>query len=155
MGRALRWAIGNCARFAALWLGAATVVALVLPGEASFPWRASPHAVVTLPVGVLLVLFAAVFVAVVAFVFFTPVIALWLGVYLLILVALARLRSARLGRLAAIVCAPLLWVAFIQSGDRLVDGFSVAVALAFGLVASPWPRGDGLRDPPSPESRTA
>jgi hypothetical protein len=101
-------------------------------------------------VGVLLALFAAFVVAVVAFVFFTPVIALWLAVYLLGLVALARLRSARLGRVVAMVCAPLLWVAFIQSGDRLVDGISVTVALAFGFGASPWPRGDGLPDPPSP-----
>ena len=150
MRKASRWAIGNCARFAALWLAAATVVALVLPGEASFPWRASTHAVLALPIGALLALFVAVVVAVVAFVFFSPVIALWLAVYLLVLVALARLRFTRLGRVAAIVCAPLLWIAFIQSGDRLIDGISIAVALAFGLVARPWPRRDGLRDPPRP-----
>jgi hypothetical protein len=150
--RASGWAIGNCARFAALWLATATIVALVLPGKARFPWPTSTHAVLTLPIGVLLALFASAFVAVVAFAFFSPVIALWLAVYLLVLVALARLRSPRLRRVAAIVCASLLWATFIQSGDRFVDGISVAVALAYGFVVRPWPRDDGLPDSPRPVS---
>jgi hypothetical protein len=150
MRKASGWAIGNGARFAALWLVAATCVALVIPGEASFSWPTSALAVLTLPIGVVLALFAAAVVALVAFVFFSPVIAIWLVVYLLVLVGLAHLPSPRLRRVAAVVSAPLLWAAFIQTGDHFVDGISVAVALAFGFLARPWPRDGRLPDPPHP-----
>ena len=141
MGQGTRWIIFNVTRFAALWFAALIVGALAIPGEASrFP---APHSIVGLlsfPLALCLTVFVAAVAAFVAFVFFAPVLALWLAVYLGVIFGLARLLpSDRSARLAGVVAAPLLWAPFVHAGDRLVDDVSLAVICLYGLLAKPWP----------------
>jgi hypothetical protein len=141
MGQGTQWIISNVTRFAALWLAALTVGALAIPGEASrFSTPQSITELVSLPLALCLMLFVAAFAAFVAFVFLTPVLALWLAVYLGVTFGLARLlRSDRSTRLAGIVAAPLLWVPFVHAGDALVADVSLAVICLYGLLVKPWP----------------
>src|SRR5690348_15231870 len=94
--------------------------------------------------------------AFVAFVFFAPpVLALWLAIYLGATFGLPRLLpSDRTARLAGIVAAPLLWVPVVHSGDRLVNGVSLAVICLYGLLAKPSPT-NRSRPRQSPGATTA
>jgi len=140
MSTGSRWIISNSARFAALWLAALTIGALAIPGEDGFPAPHSIAGILTFPLALLLTLFAAAFTALVAFVFFSPVLAPWLGVYLVAIFGLAHaLPSDRSVRFAGGLAAPLLWVPLVHSGDRLVADVSLAVVCVYGLLAKPWP----------------
>lgn len=141
MGQGTQWIISNSTRFVALWLAALIVGMLAIPGEAGrFP---TPHSIIgflLFPLAICLTVLVAAFAAVVAFVFFAPVLALWLAVYLGVVFGLARvLPSDRMVRLAGFVAAPLLWAPFVHAGDRLVDAVSLAVTCLYGLLAKPWP----------------
>ena len=93
-----------------------------------------------MPLAVFVTVFLAAVAAFVAFVFLSPVLALWLVVYLVVIFGLARaLPSDRSARLAGILAAPLLWAPFVDSGDRLVNDVSLAVVCVYGLLAKPWP----------------
>jgi hypothetical protein len=109
MGKGYRWISSNAARFSALWLAALTIGALAIPGESRFP---APHSIIGIllfPLARCITVFVAAVAAFVAFVFFSPVLALWLAVYLLVIFGLARaLPSDRSARLAAIVTAGTL-----------------------------------------------
>jgi hypothetical protein len=84
--------------------------------------------------------FLAALTAFVAFVFFSPVLALWLAVYLVVIFGSAlALPSDRSARVAGILAAPALWVPLVDSGDRLVNDVSLAVICVYGLLAKPWP----------------
>lgn len=100
-------------------------------------------------------MFAAAFVAVVALVFFGPVLAIWLAVYLVVIFGVVRaLPSDRAARLACVVAAPVLWVPFIHSGDHLVDDVSLAVTCLLGFLARPWPT-NGSPSPTAKHGHTA
>ena len=140
MGQGSRWIVLNVARFSGLWLATLTVGALAIPGVSRFPVPHSIVGIVSLPLAVLVTVFLAAVAAFVAFVFFSPVLALWLVVYLVVIFGLAHaLPSDRSARLAGILAAPLLWVPFVDSGDRLVNDVSLAVVCVYGLLAKPWP----------------
>src|SRR5881394_3562679 len=138
MAQLSRWIVSNFARFSALWFAALTVGALAISG--GFP---SPHSfigILMVPFALLVTVFLAAVTALVALVFFSPVLALWLAVYLVVIFGLAlAMPSDRSARLAGIVAAPLLWIPFVRSGDRLVDDVSLAVICLYGLLATPWP----------------
>ena len=139
MGQGSRWIVSNVARFSALWLAALTVGALAIPGESRFPAPHTIAGILLFPLALFVTVFLAAVTAFVAFVFFSPVLALWLAVYLAAIFGLARaLPSDRSARLAGILAAPLLWAPFVHSGDRLVDGVSLAVVCVYGLLAKPW-----------------
>ena len=139
MGQGSRWMVLNVARFSGLWFAALTIGVLAIPGG-GFPVPHSIVGIVSLPLAVLVTVFLAAVVAFVAFVFFSPVLALWLAVYLVVIFGLARaLPSDRSARLAGILAAPLLWAPFVDSGDRLVNDVSLAVVCVYGLLAKPWP----------------
>src|SRR3954469_14416914 len=130
MGQGSRWIASNLARFSGLWLAALTIGALAIPGPSRFPVPHSIVGIVLLPLAVFVTVFLAVVAALVAFVFFSPVLALWLVVYLVVIFGLARaLPSDRSARLAGTLAAPLLWAPFVDSGERLVDDVSLAVVL--------------------------
>jgi hypothetical protein len=141
MREASRWIIGNAARFAGLWFVALTTGALiVIEVPSRFHAPRSIVGLLSLPLALCLLLFVAGFAAFVALVFFTPVLALWLALYLAVIFGLARaLPSERSIRLAAIIAAPLLWFPLVHSGDHLVDDVSLAVACLWGLLVRPWP----------------
>jgi hypothetical protein len=138
MAQRSRWILSNVARFSALWFTALTAGALAISD--GFP---APHSIIGIlmfPLALFLTVFLAAVTALVAFVFFSPVLALWLAVYLVVIVGLAlALPSDRSARLLGIVAAPLLWVPLVHSGDRLVDDVSLAVICVYGLLARPWP----------------
>lgn len=139
MGQVSRWIVLNVARFSGLWLAALTIGALAIPGG-GFPVPHSIVGIVSFPLAVVVTVFLAAVAAFVAFVFFSPVLALWLVVYLVAIFGLARaLPSDRSTRLAGILAAPLLWAPFVDSGDRLVNDVSLAVVCVYGLLAKPWP----------------
>src|SRR4051812_18554368 len=139
MGQGSRWIVLNVARFSGLWFAALTIGVLAIPGG-GFPVPHSIVGVVLFPLAVLVTVFLAAVAAFVAFVFFSPVLALWLVVYLVVIFGLARaLPSDRLARLAGILAAPLLWAPFVDSGDRLVNDVSLAVVCVYGVLAKPWP----------------
>src|SRR3954454_24939998 len=140
MRRGSRWVVLNVARFSGLWLAALTIAALAIPGLSRFPVPHSIVGVVLFPLAVVVTVFLAAVAAFVAFMFFSPVLALWLVVYLVVIFGLARaLPSDRLARLAGTLAAPLLWAPFVDSGDRLVNDVSLAVVCVYGLLAKPWP----------------
>ena len=140
MGQGSRWIVLNVARFSGLWLAALTIGALAIPGLSRFPVPHSIVGIVLLPLAVFVTVFLAAVAAFVAFVFFSPVLALWLVVYLVVIFGLARaLPSDRSARLAGILAAPLLWAPFVDSGDRLVNDVSLAVVCVYGVLAKPWP----------------
>jgi hypothetical protein len=135
------WIISNAARFSALWLAALTVGVLAVSGGSGFE---APHSIIgilMLPLAPVVTVFLSAVTAFVAFFFFTPVLAFWLALYLAVLLGLAlALPSDRSARLAGVIAAPLLWVAFVHSGDRLVDDVSLTVICLYGLLAKPWPK---------------
>ena len=140
MGQRSRWIISNVARFWALWLAALTVGALAVPGESLIPVPYSFIGIVMFPLALLLTVVLAAVTAFVALVFFSPLLALWLAIYLVVIFGLALvLPSDRSARLVGIVAAPALWIPFIHSGDRLVEYVSLAVICVYGLLARPWP----------------
>jgi hypothetical protein len=140
MRRGSRWIVLNVARFSGLWLAALTIAALAIPGLSRFPVPHSIVGIALLPLAVLVTVFLAAVAAFVAFMFFSPVLALWLVVYLVVIFGLAHaLPSDRSARLAGILAAPLLWVPFVDSGDRLVNDVSLAVVCVYGLLAKAWP----------------
>jgi hypothetical protein len=139
MGQGSRWIVLNVARFSGLWLAALTIGALAIPGG-GFPVPHSIIGIVLFPLAVFVTVFLAAVAAFVTFVFFSPVLALWLVVYLVVIFGLARaLPSDRSARLAGILAAPLLWAPFVDSSDRLVNDVSLAVVCVYGLLAKPWP----------------
>jgi hypothetical protein len=142
-----RWITGNAARFAVSWFVALTLGVLVIPGEGRLPAPDSILGIVSLPLAVCVIVISAAVVAFVGLVFFAPVLGLWFAVYLMVVFGLGRaLASDRSARLAAVVAAPLLWVPFVHSGDRLVDGLSLAVTCLYGFLVQLWP----IRRPASP-----
>src|SRR4051794_19967891 len=77
------------------------------PGPSRFPVPHSIVGIVLLPLAVFVTVFLAVVAALVAFVFFSPVLVLWLVVYLVVIFGLARaLPSDRSARLAGTLAAP-------------------------------------------------
>src|SRR3954465_5299894 len=140
MRRGSRWIVLNVARFSGLWLAALTIAALAIPGLSRFPVPHSIVGIVSLPLAVFVTVFLAAVAAFAAFMFFSPVLALWLAVYLVVIFGLARaLPSDRSARLAGILAAPLLWAPFVHSDDRLVNDVSLAVVCVYGLFAKPGP----------------
>src|SRR5436190_18320823 len=119
MRQGSRWIISNAGRFTAVWLASLTVGALAIPGETPFP---APHSVsgfLSFPLALLLTVLLAAMTACIAFVFFSPVLALWLAGYLVVIFGLGRaLPTSRSSRMAGFVAAPLLWAVFVHSGDR-------------------------------------
>ena len=145
-----RWVIENAARFAGLWFAALTLGALIIiEGPSRFAAPRPIVGLVSLPLVLCLLLFVSAVSAFVAFVFFAPVLALWLALYLAVIFGLTRaLPSERSARPAAIIAAPLLWIPFVYSGDHLVDDVSLAVACLYGLLVRPWPtRGSASQAP--------
>jgi hypothetical protein len=91
MRQGSQWIGGNAARFAALWFAALTLGALVIPGEGQ--WFPAPHSLpglLTLPFALCVMVFLAAAAAFVALVAFTPVLVLWLAVYLAVIFGLTR-----------------------------------------------------------------
>ena len=93
MGQGSRWIVLNVARLSGLWLAALTIGALAIPGLSRFPVPHSIVGIVFLPLAVFVTVFLAAVAALVAFVFFSPVLALWLVVYLVVIFGLARALS--------------------------------------------------------------
>src|SRR6266480_2535709 len=132
------WIVSNIARLSALWLAALAIGALAIPGESRLPGPHSIGGILSFPLLLVVMVFVAALTAFVAFAFFSPVLVVWLAVYLVAIFGLARaLPSTRSARLAGFLAAPLLWVPFVRSGDRLVDDVSLAVICVYGLLAKP------------------
>src|SRR3954468_6844354 len=116
MGQGSRWIVLNVARFSGLWFAALTIGVLAIPGG-GFPVPHSIVGVVLFPLAVVVTVFLAALAAFVAFVFFSPVLALWLVVYLVVIFGLARaLPSDRSARPAGTPPPPPLWGPVLYSG---------------------------------------
>ena len=153
MRQGSQWIGGNAARFAALWFAALTLGAFVVPGESR--WFPTPHSllgVLTLPLALCVMVFLAAVAAFVALLSFSPVLVLWLAVYLAVIFGLTRaLRSESLTRPVTFIAAPALWVPFVHAGDRLVDDVSLVIICIYGLLVRPWPvRPPAPSHPPEP-----
>ena len=96
--------------------------------------------ILSFPLVLVVTVFVAAATAFVAFAFFSPVLVVWLAVYLVAIFGLARaLPSTRSARLAASSPHLSFGSLFVRSGDRLVDDVSLAVICGYGLLAKPWP----------------
>src|SRR4051794_1625675 len=103
------WIFSNVARFSALWLAALAIGTLAIPGESRLPEPHSVGGILSFPLLLVAMAFVAAMTAFVAFAFLSPVLVVWLAVYLLAIFGLARaLPSTRSARLAGILAAPLL-----------------------------------------------
>jgi hypothetical protein len=157
MRQGSQWIGGNAARFAALWFAALTLGALVIPGEGQ--WFPAPHSLpglLTLPFALCVMVFLAAAAAFVALVAFTPVLVLWLAVYLAVIFGLMRaLQSEWLARPVTFTAAPALWVPFVHAGDRLVDDVSLVIICVYGLLVRPWPTRPPARSHPAKPGQVA
>src|SRR5690242_4132378 len=101
----LRWAAPNLARFLAVWGVIATVIVVDVDLHDFEPHSALK--VLFVPVGLLLMLFVAVFTAFVALLLFLPAVGPWLLLYLPALWWSERLVRGRARRLLAVALALL------------------------------------------------
>ena len=140
MRQGFHWVSGNAARFMALWFAALALGALVILGDSEFTTPHSLVGVLTLPIALCVMVFLAAIAALVALAFFSPVLVLWLAIYLVAIFGLTRaLPSGWPARPVTITAAPALWVPFIHAGDRLVGDVSLVVICVYGLLVRPWP----------------
>jgi hypothetical protein len=135
----LRWAALNVARFLAVWCVIAGAFAVAIDFDLQDFVPHSPLKALFVPVGLLLMVFAAVFTAIVALLLFLPALGPWLLLYLPALWWSERLVRGRARRLLAVALA-LLPFALLRTGDALVTGAGLALWLAYGLVVRLPPR---------------
>jgi hypothetical protein len=129
----LRGALRNVARFAAVWLLLGTVIVFIasVGGERPHLPR-SLGQVVAVPFAIAAVLIVSTITAAVALLLLSPVLLVWLSVYLLALWWLERL-IRRHARVVAIGLSPLPLI-LVRPGDRQVAYASIAVAVVYGCV---------------------
>jgi hypothetical protein len=135
----LAWAVVNLARFVAVWAAASTVIFFVvdLPDHVGPPDSAGE--VLSAPLAVVVVIFLAVFTALVTLLLLSPVVVAFLVVYLTALWWLRRALDGRPLRAAAISLS-VLTLLLIRPDGRSTILAAVVVATTYGCIVRLPPR---------------
>jgi hypothetical protein len=136
---ALRWAAGNVGRFLLIWLLVTTafMVTIDLADGGHLDRPHSVWAILFLPITFAAFLAAVVITALIAMILFSPVVLVWLAVYLSALWWLGRARPHALVQIFAVALAPLLWIVFVQTDPPEVGYAALLVTFLFGMFVRP------------------